>query len=674
LGDVTLYTYGQPPLLRAMFRAMLGTALAVALVGWLSGGPDALVLGLVNALCYAVMLWLLPRAPTTVVGFISLTTLLATTAFAMWDGDGINDVAVIFLPVTIIVGALLLERLHYILLCGLVVGVSVGVAAGDYLRWLPHDTQPTPLLVDFFLYPVALAGLSLIGGFFVRSLTLSLERLAVSQRDYREIFDAVDDGIIVHDVAGNVVDVNQSILKMTGCDPEEARSLRIEDLSCERPEYNRDAAIAHVRRAVEAGPQLFEWCLRRRDGSEVPVEISLRNSHIGGEPRVLAVVRDISERHKLEDRIRQSEKLQAVGQLAGGVAHDFNNQLAGITGYAEMIRLKHGDRRELLEFTDAILMAARRSRDLTEKLLAFARKGKHASRPVDLRVLVGEVVSMLEHSIDPRIAIETVTADRAVVVHGDPTQLQNALLNLGINARDAMPEGGRLGFLVDVVDGASAGMAHPEVARIRVRDSGAGIPPEHQTRAFEPFFTTKSSGTGMGLAAVYGTVQAHRGTVEFDSELGVGTTFTVHLPLHDVAPDESVGTTPVPPSRVSDQPLTLRVLVVDDEAAMRDVLRSMFELQGAVVTTAADGVEAIAAFRPGEFDLVVLDMAMPNLAGDETFAKLRELEPDLPVILISGYTADGSADHLLARGARAFLRKPFAMHDLMHAVRRATRR
>jgi CheY-like chemotaxis protein len=194
---------------------------------------------------------------------------------------------------------------------------------------------------------------------------------------------------------------------------------------------------------------------------------------------------------------------------------------------------------------------------------------------------------------------------------------------------------------------------------------------ELQARVFEPFFTTKSSGTGMGLAAVYGTIQAHRGTVAVDSARGSGTTFTVHLPLHEIPPGEMVSPTPIPPARVSDQPLTLRILVVDDEPGVRDVVRSILELQGAEVTTMEDGSAAIAAFQPGSFDLVLLDMAMPNLSGAETFARLRELDVDVPVILMSGYAEDGSVGQLLAQGAQAFLRKPFPMEELMNAVLRA---
>ncbi len=656
-----------------MFQAMLATALVVALVGGATGGSYALVLGLLNAICYAVMLWLLPRVPTTVVGFISLATLLATAAFAMWTGDGINDVAVIFLPTTIVVGALLLERWSYIVLCSLVVGVTVVVGAGDYLRWLPNDIQPTLQFVDVCLYPVALAGLSLIGGFFVRSLTTSLEKLEMTQRDYREIFDAVEDSIIVHDHQGRLIDVNQATLKMTGYTAEEIRELSVAELSSHQQEFAAQLAADRIRRAVEEGPQLFEWRVRRRDGTEVSTEITLRNSHIGGEPRVLAVVRDISERKKLHDRMRQSEKLQAVGQLAGGIAHDFNNQLAGIIGYAEMIRLKHGQHPELLGYLEAILVASRRARDLTDKLLAFARKGTQAARPVELHGLVDEVTSMLEHSIDPRITIEVNAPDRALIVMGDPSQLQSALLNLGLNARDAMPDGGRLTFALDVVADAATELECERAVRVRVSDTGRGMDPEHAARVFEPFFTTKPSGTGMGLAAVYGTVRAHRGVVAVTSELGTGTTFTIDLPLHDITADESVAGTPVPPSRVSERPLTLSILVVDDEPGVRDVVRSILELHGSKVTCAEDGAQALAIFHRGEFDLVLLDLAMPNLSGAETFVELRRIEPELPIVLMSGYTSDGVADELLAAGARALLRKPFPLEQLVAAVRRAVR-
>jgi CheY-like chemotaxis protein len=336
-----------------------------------------------------------------------------------------------------------------------------------------------------------------------------------------------------------------------------------------------------------------------------------------------------------------------------------------------MIRLKYGQQCELVEYSDAILVATERARDLTDKLLAFARRGKHVSTLVDMRFLVREVASMLEHSIDPRISIQVNTAETAATVLGDPTPLQSALLNLGLNARDAMPDGGVLRFVVDVVAGVEEGLEVAQAVRIRVSDTGSGMSIEHQARAFEPFFTTKPSGTGMGLAAVYGTVQAHRGTVAVESVVEGGTTFTMKLPLQEVELESPRGDAAVSPSGVDQERLPLRVLVADDELGVRDVVRSFLEILGAEVTAVEDGDQAIAAARAGTFDVVVLDMAMPKLSGEEAFAALHRLDPDLPVVLMSGYVAEGKVAKLLEQGARAFLRKPFSMEALVKAVRSA---
>ena len=250
-----------------------------------------------------------------------------------------------------------------------------------------------------------------------------------------------------------------------------------------------------------------------------------------------------------EQRLRQSEKMQAIGQLAGGVAHDFNNQLTGIIGNADLVQVTIHDQPEVSKYVDNILTAANRAADLTSKLLAFARKGNYLAVPVDIHLIINEVASLLLRSVDKNIRIEQQFKAKNSVIIGDPTQLQNALLNLAINARDAMPEGGELLFATDNVDldqefcrSDSFDISSGAYLEILVKDTGTGIEPEIQGRIFEPFFTTKKEGkgTGMGLAAVYGTINTHRGSLRVSSELKHGTAMTLHFPL---APGQKTPTT-----------------------------------------------------------------------------------------------------------------------------------
>ncbi len=396
----------------------------------------------------------------------------------------------------------------------------------------------------------------------------------------------------------------------------------------------------------------------------------------GAPVRACGTHADITERRLLEERLRQMEKMDAIGQLAGGVAHDFNNQLAGIMGYAEML-LERLEDPMLEKCANRILVASRRSADLTKQLLAFARKGQYARMPVNLHETIAEVVAILQHTIDRRIEIRQHLDANPAVTTGDPSQLQSAILNLGLNARDAMPEGGELLFQTDLVelDEAYCAAAPYRIelgryVRVSVTDSGCGMDAETQEHAFEPFFTTKgvSQGTGMGLAAVYGTVKHHGGAINIYSEPGEGTTIRVYLPLAAAAvaqaPSAAAPDRPVRPPRAA------RVLVADDEDLFRDLAREMLEADGHTVETRDNGKDAVDFFaaHAGEIDLVILDMIMPRMDGADTFRAMKEIDPGVKVLLASGYSINGKAEGLLAEGVRGFLQKPFSQTALAEQV------
>jgi CheY-like chemotaxis protein len=319
--------------------------------------------------------------------------------------------------------------------------------------------------------------------------------------------------------------------------------------------------------------------------------------------------------------------------------------------------------------------SASRAADLTAKLLAFARRGKSLSVAVDLHALIREVMLLLERSIDPRVTLKAELDAASPVTLGDPTQLQNALLNLGLNARDAMPNGGTMTFQTDMVtrEGSIRDVgwdAEPgRHVRVEVSDTGTGMDMNTLRKLFEPFFTTKPQGTGMGLAAVYGTVKAHRGTIDVDSIPGEGTTFTLYLPHHSGEP--------VPDSRprtsAPEGKLNAHVLVAEDEPAVASVVSGMLEHLGCRVTVCSDGEQALTAYgaAPDAFDLVLLDMTMPRVSGSDTFARIRTINPDAVVVLASGYAADAGAQRLLDGGAAGFLRKPFRVGDLSRVLEQA---
>jgi nitrogen-specific signal transduction histidine kinase/CheY-like chemotaxis protein len=375
------------------------------------------------------------------------------------------------------------------------------------------------------------------------------------------------------------------------------------------------------------------------------------------------------ERRQIEEQLAQSHKLDAIGQLAGGVAHDFNNQLAGIMGFAELLREEVESDAKLLPYVDYILNGTRRSAELTGKLLAFARKGKYQTMPVNLHKVIGEVVSLLKHSVDKRIRIVQDLKAEPPVVLGDPTQLQNAILNLALNARDAMPQGGTLSLRTrnTTLDGDFCRSVTFDVTPghyicVSVEDTGVGMDEELLKRVFEPFFTTKDEGrgTGMGLASVYGTVTNHRGAVTVRSTPGKGSTFEAFLPA---AVEETVAITGGKETTVRGN---ARILVVDDEETFRDLAVASLKSLGYEVVTCADGVSAVDYYRAASklIDLVMLDIVMPGMDGRETYNSLREINPDVKAILCSGYSKDGRAQEILDDGAMGFVQKPFRRAEL----------
>jgi len=388
-----------------------------------------------------------------------------------------------------------------------------------------------------------------------------------------------------------------------------------------------------------------------------------------------------------DEQLRQSEKLRAIGELAGGVAHDFNNQLTGIIGGAELLRLDLDDRPELAGLVDRIMTAATRAADLTSKLTAFARRGQFRAVPTDINGIIDEVVDLLERSIDRNIVLTRKLVRDMVVVVGDPTQLQNALLNIGLNARDALRAGGELesggagggtGHIVfssEVVSleqprGFATGMElQPgRHVRISVSDNGVGMPAETRRRIFEPFFTTKPTGrgTGMGLAAVYGTVNAHHGAIDVESVPGEGTTFQIYLPTVD---------RPAHQPRAEQVALTGGsglVLVVDDEPAVRETAAQLLRRMGYEVITASTGDEAVRRFdeHAESIRLVVLDMILPRKSGQQVFASIRDRKPTARVLFCSGHGLEHEVQKLLEEPGAAFLQKPFTAAALAEAVRR----
>ncbi len=389
---------------------------------------------------------------------------------------------------------------------------------------------------------------------------------------------------------------------------------------------------------------------------------------------VAARTAELAEAHReqqaaLEAR-RQSQKLEAVGLLAGGVAHDFNNLLAAILGHADVLALEAAPGSEVEASARTISQAAQRAGELTRQLLAFARLGQHRQEPVDLHALVAEATGLLGRTLGKSIRIVTALAAPRHHVRGDPGQLQQVIVNLAVNARDAMPEGGTLTLATSERRGGPGGPAGgpPPGAWLvlEVTDTGTGIAPADLERIFEPFFTTKAEGrgSGLGLATVYGIVKAHGGEIRAEPRDGGGTRFTVSLPLLEAPPPAAPP--PEPPPRHGSGV----VLVVDDEDLVRRAAGRMLAALGYHPALVAGGEEALAwlASQAAPPRAVLLDLAMPGMDGAAAFRLMRQRWPALPVILCSGFARNAQAQQLLDEGALGFLQKPYRTAELGEAL------
>lgn len=411
---------------------------------------------------------------------------------------------------------------------------------------------------------------------------------------------------------------------------------------------------------------------RRANGEimDVRVDWNYRRDAQGGVIGFVAIITDITETLQMEQQLRQRQKMEAIGELAGGIAHDFNNQLAVVLGYSNLLENRL-ENEELKQFAHEISTSARRSAELTRQLLAYARSAPGCFFPLDLHEIIKEVIHILSRTIDKQIQIEAQLDAETSWVNGDAGQLQNAILNIGINARDAMPDGGTLRVATENVHISDAAFRSREsdvppgkYIRLSVQDTGIGIDPELQEKIFEPFFTTKGPGvgTGMGLASVYGTMQTHKGTIRMDSVVGRGTTMMLYLPVEDKDKEVVMLNLDEEPEQA-----TGHVLVIDDEPQVREMTRETLESSGFSVTLAAGAVDAIQRFRENAagFDVVLLDMIMPEMSGIEVLKALLEVKPDVRVLLASGYSRKDDAEQALQMGAMGFLQKPFEASTLV---------
>jgi two-component system, cell cycle sensor histidine kinase and response regulator CckA len=513
------------------------------------------------------------------------------------------------------------------------------------------------------------------------------QALAESEERFRSAFEQAAMGMILSSVQGYLLRVNRSVCAILGYEESELRALDMQAVTHPEDWADETPRIAQVLRG-DARSYAMEKRLRHRDGRDVWISATVSVVRDASQEPYLFIteVHDLTqeraageERRAFEEKLRQAQKLESLGVLAGGVAHDFNNLLSGIMGHADVALLSLPPGSDAALHVEQVLSGARKAADLSRQMLAYSGKGKFLVEFVDLSALVRDMAPLLAITVSKKLTLSLRFDDELPPVEVDASQIRQVVMNVVLNASEAYGE--RHGEIVMTAKLVACDRAYlsssyldddlPEgnYVALTVKDSGSGMSEATLARIFDPFFTTKFAGRGLGLASLLGIVRGHRGAVRVESAVGNGTSFTVLLPAAKGSE-----------RRMSTRPVTAQlwrghgtVLVVDDEDVVRRVSKTMLERMGFTVLDAADGEEAVAIFREksAEIRAVLLDLTMPRMDGEETFRELLQIRADVRVVLVSGFSEQSIAERLSVQQLAGFLQKPYRMEDLRQTLRAA---
>ena len=511
-------------------------------------------------------------------------------------------------------------------------------------------------------------------------LRLEKEKSASEER-FRLLVETMNDGLGVQDQNGLLTYVNDKLCEMTGYGRDELIGRPMTDLL---DEYNKKLYEEYAGNRLGGNFKPYELGLLKKDGKIFPALVSpqIINDFDGRIEGFFDVITDISERKEAEEKrwemesqLQQAQKMESIGTLAGGISHDFNNSLQAILGYAQMLLLDTEEKDSKYPKLLQIEMAARRASELTQQLLAFSRKVESQLRPVDLNQEVKQVEKLLKRTIPRMINIELDLEQDLNIINADPSQVEQILMNLAVNARDAMGEQGTLKIetknitLDEEYCKNYLGTIPGDYVLLALSDTGHGMDKETSERIFEPFFTTKEigKGTGLGLSMVYGLIKKHQGHITCQSEPGKGTCFKIYFPtMMDNVQEMSGGDETDLPPRGDET-----ILIIDDEALIRELGEQILSRFGYKVLTAIDGEGGIKTFRDNKesISLVILDLMMPGMGGRRCLEELQRIKPDIKVVIASGYSPEGNVNTSMYTGARGFIAKPFDVRQMLVVVR-----
>jgi PAS domain S-box-containing protein len=494
------------------------------------------------------------------------------------------------------------------------------------------------------------------------------KELSISEKWHKAIFDNATDGVIVQDRNGAIVNVNKKACEIHGFERDSLIGVNIELLEARGDKTQIDERRERI---LHGDSIIYETEHYRREGEKVDLEVSAKAIEIGGELFIQSFFRDITEKKRIQEQLMHSQKMDSVGALAGGIAHNFNNILTTILGYSELLlEFSEMDETSKLRVRN-IESSARKAGVMVSKLLSFARRETHEIVPLNLHDVINDSVRLFEGVLDKRIGIKMELTSTLQNMEGDPNQIEQILMNLMVNARDAMPDGGLITIRTETTDvekdryEAPAYIIPGKYIVLIVSDTGSGIPKQLTSKIFDPFFTTKEKGkgTGLGLATVYGIVKDHNGYVSVESEPGKGSTFSVYFPASGkiIRGIEKPGIVSIKGYE--------SIMVVDDDVDVLNFVKEILENHGYQIMPMSNSLNAIDMFKTNfeTIQLVITDIMMPLMEGPELIKTLKQIKPGIKVIGISGYSDTSvSKDKMVD----AFIRKPFQSMELLAAVRR----
>ncbi|NTW67174.1 MAG: DUF3365 domain-containing protein [Nitrospirae bacterium] len=546
-------------------------------------------------------------------------------------------------------------------------GISISVPLRPHFEAETKE-QKALLMSHALLWLIGTGGIML----FSRNIQRHQRHIVESEEKYRILFESNPHPMWVYDIETyRFLTVNDAAVKHYGYTRGEFLSMTIKDI---RPAEDVTPLMENVARVTTGLDKAGVWRHRKKDGALIYVEITSHTVDFGGRRAEIVLANDVTDSLKLEDQLRHSQKMEAIGLLAGGVAHDFNNVLTAIIGYGNLLQMKMAPTDPLRTYAESILTTSQRAAQLTKSLLTFSRKQVVNPQPLELNGIIMRVEKLLKRLIREDIELRTELTHRSTMVMADSIQVEQMLMNLVTNARDAMPRGGRLTITSAVVDlDAEFVAAHQygkpgPYVRITVADTGDGMDERTRERIFEPFFTTKEmgKGTGLGLATVYGIIKQHRGFIDVESAPGAGTSFHLYFPLIPKSAEDSSGRADVALSGGTET-----ILVAEDDEMIRILTRSVLMEFGYQVIEARDGDDAVRVFRENRdrVDLLLLDVIMPRKNGKAAYEEIREIRPGIKALFMSGYSADMVSNEGILEKGISFISKPVSPTELLLKVR-----